>query len=464
MRHCAEDMGIEMHPWQQMVADRSLELVPRARGQSVQGLRLASSFCGVMVGRQTGKTTWCAARIALQALLPSLTEVLTAVGVGRLRPQHIAFTAQDRAAAIKRFEEHVDWIMSGELRKSVARVRRQRGDELVKFINGSEYSVVTPSATGARGSSLDLAIIDEALAHDSSLLAAIRPTMAQRDGASGCIGAQLVIVSNAGDERSTLLNGERERGRRAVVDGDRSRCWFEWSAADDADPYDRATWRKTIPTLDQPDGLSSEYLRLEAETMNADDFRREYLCMHTLRPEATLLSKDDWERAPADPMGEPVAFGVDAMTNGDAAAIVAAGPSGDEQVSVEVVEHLAGVDWLTARCDALWERWQVPFVIDALGPLSWLIPALERRGVEVLPVRTADLLDATAEFRVAVAANRIAHQPDPRLAAAVQAAKGRRVGDRTGFSRESSVDMSVLVAAALAVWATENVIQPPTVW
>jgi hypothetical protein len=453
-------MGIELHQWQRMVGDVSLELRPR----SGSGLRLAAGIVGVMVGRQTGKTTWAAARIAAQAMLPSRSDIAKRVGLDSIKPQHIAFTAQDRTAALKRFEEHVEWLMSGELRRQVQTVRRQRGDEMVRFRNGSTYSVVTPSATGARGSSLDLAIIDEALAHDSSLLAAIRPTMAQRDGASGCIGAQLVIVSNAGDERASLLNGERERGRRAVVDGDELRCWFEWSAADDADPYDEATWRATIPTLDQPDGLSSEFLRLEAETMQPDDFRREYLCMHTLRPEATLFDRDTWERAPATALGAPAAFAVDAMPNGDAAAVVVASGGGDVELQLEVVDHQLGVGWVPARVIELYERWQVPVVVDALGPLAWLIPALVRAGVELVEARTADVLDAAAAFRVAVAAGRVAHPPDPRLSAAVQAARGRRVGARMGINRDVPSDVSVLVAATLACWWADQAAQMPAIW
>ena len=37
---------------------------------------------------------------------------------------------------------------------------------------------------------------------------------------SGRIGSQLVVVSSAGDHRSTLLAAQRELGRRAVAEGD----------------------------------------------------------------------------------------------------------------------------------------------------------------------------------------------------------------------------------------------------
>ncbi|WP_410968702.1 hypothetical protein, partial [Salmonella sp. SAL4443] len=77
---------------------------------------LAASNVGVIAGRQTGKTTLAAARMALQCLLPDLPTVPGIVGIDRIRPQRCAFTAQDRAAALGRWHEHVDLVMSSPLR------------------------------------------------------------------------------------------------------------------------------------------------------------------------------------------------------------------------------------------------------------------------------------------------------------------------------------------------------------
>ncbi len=292
----AAEMGLTLHPWQRHVADVSLELVERRRPGSRR--RLAASTVGVMASRQTGKTVLAAGRVALQALLPDLDAAAQLVGIDRIRPQHIAYLAQDRASALDRWHEHCALLMASPLAEHVARIVLQRGDECVRFHNGSTYKVVTPSRTGARGLSLDLAIVDEAFVHGADLMAAVRPTMAQRDGAIGCVGAQLVIVSNAGDERSTLLNEARELGRRAALEGDTGRVWFEWSAPDDADPYDEDAWRAVIPTLEQPDGIGLEFLRAEAESMRPADFAREYLCRHTARPVAAVIDPAVWAELP----------------------------------------------------------------------------------------------------------------------------------------------------------------------
>jgi hypothetical protein len=455
----ASTMGLTFHPWQRHIGDVSLELVERRRPGSRR--RLAAGTVGVMASRQTGKSAWCAARVAMQALLPDLPSAAALVGLGRVRPQHVAYLAQDRMSALGRWHEHVDALMASPLAEHVAKVVLQRGDEAVKFHNGSTYQVVTPSRTGARGLSLDLVIIDEALAHTTDLLAAVRPTMAQRDGAVGCIGAQLVIVSNAGDERSTLLNEQRELGRRAALEGDIGRVWFEWSAPDDADPFDEDVWRRTIPTLEQPDGIGLEFVRMEAESMRLDDFRREYLCVHTHRPVARVIDPYVWGALPADeidPAGR-VVLAVDAPRDRSSAVVVGAGRLGDEGdavIALEVVEQRQGAEWVAGYVAALAVEHQAPVVVDAYGPMASLIPLLKRSpGVRVRGVKVGDVVDAAAGLCDLIAQRRIAHMRDPRLDDAVAAVGRRKVGDRWAFNRTGTADISPLVAASLAVWAVD---------
>ena len=354
--------------------------------------------------------------------------------------------------------------MASPLADRVAKVRRQRGEEAIHWRNGSTYRIVTPSPTGARGLSLDLAVIDEALAHEPELLRAIRPTMAQRDGAAGSIGAQLVIVSNAGDESARLLNEARELGRRAVLADDPSRCWFEWSASEVDDLYDIETWRRVIPTLDQPNGISSDFVRLEADGLDRAGFAREYLCLSLARPEDRLIDAMAWEGAPMVPMsGADAVFAVDASPDGEYGAIVVAGPVGD-LVAVEVVEAAGGTAWLTNAVIERVTKWSAPVVVDAAGPLAWMLPALERANVEVISAGPRDVLAASSLFVHVVSANRLSHTRDWRLDKGVRAASRRRIGDRWCFNRQAD-GADVLVAASLAAWAVEtNQSQMPMIY
>ena len=455
----ADELGVKWWPWQKHVADVSLELRQR-RGNPRARFRAGS--VGVMVSRQTGKSVLAKVRGWTQCLLPELplAEQIVGAPVG---PQHVGWLCQDRANAIRSWDEAVDLLMSSPYKPAVRKVRTQRGDECVYFRNGSYLRVVTPSRTGPRGLDLDLVLLDEALAHEAALLASLAPTQAARDQNALSIGAQFVALSSGGDDKSTLLATMGEVGRRSVIEGERERMWFEWSALADSDVYDPAVWRAVIPTLDRPGGISTEFVRMQAETMDVDDFRREYLCLHTPRPAQQVVDADSWANAPRDEPHGAVVFGVDCTPSGDAASIVAVGTHRVGHV-IELVDARGGIDWLTASVIEKAQRWNTPVVLDGAGPCAWLVPSLEAAEVEVVKVKQGDVLTAAARFSTLVDEKAIAHQDDARFEAAIAAATRRRSGDRWGFDRQQG-DVSALVAAALGVWAIETTsVLQPQVW
>lgn len=470
LRPIARSMAIELHPWQWHVSAVSLELVDRADPQPAHSLRrLAYADVGVLISRQTGKTTWAALRVALQCLLPELDNALPyareLLKVDHLGAQRVAFTAQDRSAALARWREHVELMRASDLVWShVDRVRLQRGEEAVMFTNGSRYSIMTPNDRGARGLSLDLAVIDEALVHEPRLLRAVAPTMAQRDSSTTGIGAQLVIVSNAGDERARLLNEQRELGRRAVLEGgDGTRAWFEWSAPDEADPFDPEVWRATIPTLDQPDGISSAFIARQAESPDVTGFRREYLCQTVSATADAVVDLDAWETAPeVDLTGAQPVFAIDASPDGDYACIVAAATAGN-LCGIEVVEAREGTHWLERALVRRLEAFSAAVAIDAHGPLGHLVAPIERAGFEVFKASSAEVVHAAASFTTMVATGQVAHRHDPRLTRAVEAAQRQRSGDRWRFNR-SALGADLVVAASLACWGAERwLLSTPTI-
>jgi hypothetical protein len=446
----ARDLGVEWWPWQRYVMDTSLESGRKRTGKLA---RLRASQVGVLVPRQCGKSIIARVRAWTQCLLPELDGVPELVG-GVVGPQHVVWLCQDRSGAVRAWLDAVDALMASPYRELVRRVKLQRGEECVTFYNGSWCRIATPSRTGPRGLDCDLVILDEALAHDVSLLGALAPTQAQRDQAVRSLGAQLVALSSEGDERSTLLATLSEVGRRAVAEGDRSRAWFEWSAPPDADVYNPDTWRAAIPTLDRPGGISTEFIRLQSETMDVDDFRREYLCLHTPRPAQQVINVESWNEAPYGVPGGAVVFGVDSTPTGSAAALVAVGTS-TRGHAVEIVEARSGIDWLTSATVDRAKRWGAPVVLDSAGPTAWLAPALEQADVQVVRIKAGDVFAAASRFAVLVDEGRVAHARDARFEAAVSQAVRRRSGDRWGFDRYAA-DVSVLVASALAIWAIET--------
>lgn len=421
-------------------------------------MRLHSQYVGCLVGRQSGKTAWSASRVTAQLTLPNEADMARLVGVERIAPQRVVYTAQSRITAVSKWNEHVDIIDgSRELRKNIMRVTRATGREELKFVNGSTYRPVTPNKNGARGLTTDLVIVDEALAHPMWLLSVLRPTMAQRHGADGCIGGQFVVISNAGTDDSELLNHMQDLGIESLRDPNARRTWMEWSAPPDCDPLDESVWLDCMPTLELPNGIDLDFMREEAASMRMDDFMREYLCMRVAKSRAQLVPTERWMELYRNDIinaGE-LCLGVDITPDRSRASIVAAGQVGT-YLPVEVVEGREGVDWLVDRIVEVATRWNAPVAIDVGGPAGGLVPVLQARDVVVIPLATREVVNAAGTFYDAILSKRIAHMNDWRLNDAVTGASKRAVGERWAFDRRGNVDISPLVAASFAVWVMET--------
>ena len=453
----SSELGYSSHGWQSHLNAVSTQLSPRYHPFPEQSsLKLHAQHVGCLVGRQSGKTAWAVSRVTGQALLTYQRDIAELVGLDHIKPQKIIYTAQRRVTAVEKWREHCDIIQSSPLGKYVEHVAGQTGHECLTFTNGSEYRPVTPNKTGARGMSVDLVIVDEALAHPLWLLSVLRPTMAQRHSANGCIGAQFVVVSNAGNDDSELLNHLQDIGQLAVQNADDSRVWFEWSMAPGSDPLAIETWRETIPTLEQPNGISLEFLIEESKTMRLADFMREYLCFRVNDSDDRVIDWAQWqglERTDVFIGSDPI-IALDISWDRARASIVAASSEGP-YIPVEVIEAKEGVDWLTDRVIEVAERWNCPVVVDTAGPAAAMHLILENRGIEVIPFAARDVANAAGSFYDNVRAQRIAHRGDWRLNDAVRGATKRPIGERWGFNRKGNVDISPLVSASFAVYAVD---------
>lgn len=462
-------MGYDFHEWQDHLSDVSMELVPRTKmapGMSTH--RLAAQYVGAMVGRQSGKSAWCATRVVAQAMLPDRVDLAESLGLEAIKPQHVVYTAQSRMQATQRWNEHVDLITAcPDLDHMIAKVFYASGREILHFRNGSTYRPITPNRVSARGLSLDCAIVDEALAHPMWLLPVLRPTMAQRDSATGCLGSQFVVLSNAGDDDSELLNRMQELGIESINDPDAMRVWMEWSADPACDTYDEAVWFATMPTLGRPNGIDIDFIRMEAKTLREDQFRREYLCLRSNATHQQIIPMELWmELARTDVMVplERLVIGLDIRHDRMGASLVACGPVGT-YLPLEVVEAKQGLEWVLERTIAVAHNNGAPVAIDVAGPAANLIAPLEAHGVTIIPMAAREVTLAAASLYDACYAKRVSHMNDYRLNDAVVGASRRAVGERWAFDRRGQWDISPLVAASLALWGVENAsAPPPTIW
>jgi len=420
----AAALGYSLFDWQRLVADVAME-----HNDGTYQYRTV----GVSVGRQNGKTALASARIAFELLQPGHV---------------VAFTAQDRNMARSKWEEHCELILTSSLAKRVRRVARANGQEALHMLNGSQYRVVTPNRKGARGLSLDLVVIDEALTHDMQVIAALQPTLATKPN------GQLWVLSNAGDANSTMLAHYRNLGHTQQPGQDTRLCWQEWAPAeDDFDHLDPQVWHQAIPTLTESKGVTLEAIAEAASTNEPESFTREYLNVWPALEAVAVISPDDWNalEQPDMPLGNDVVLGLDISPNRDHATIAACGRNGDF-TPVELVENRAYVGWVPARLVELWQKWRAPVVIDGGAPAGSLIVELEKAGVQVIAIGMRDYARACGSFYDAVIDGTVSHLGDRLLTDAVHAASKRSLAEQWAWNRRSTVDITPLVAVTLARW------------
>jgi len=419
-------------PWQRQVADVAMEVDP-ATG------RLAYREVVLTTPRQSGKTT---------------LELAVLVHRCRTWPRsRVLYSAQDRIhARLKWEDDHVAALQrspfAGEFQ-----VRYQRGDEAIRWDNGSRHGITAPLEKAGHSDVLDLAVADEAWGlEDSKLEQGLSPTMITRPQ------PQFWVVSTAGTHRSAYLRGKVDRGRElAAQGGHRSVAYFEWSAVEGSDPGSPATWRSCMPALGHT--VTEARIAAEFERLELADFCRAYLNWWPgeIPADWLVISEADW-RALADADSspvDPVAFAADVTPDRAAAAIGVAGLRADGLEHAEVIDHRPGTSWVAPRLVDLVSKWQpCAVVVDDTGPAGSLIAPLEAAGVEVIKPTTKARAAADSGFYDAVTDSRsLRYVPRPGLDAAVAGAATRPLGDSWAWARKGlSTDICPLVAVSLARW------------
>lgn len=427
-------LGTPLMPHQRFVADVALEIDPAT------GLLFYREI-DWLLPRQSGKTTGV---------------LVFAVHRARawVTAQNIKYAAQTRNDSRQKWEDdHVvalEASVFGKRKPKPYRVRKTNGNEAIIWRNGSKHGISASGETSGHGSVLDLAFIDEAFAQkDSRLEQAFKPAMITRPD------PQLWVVSTAGRSPGTspYLWSKVEAGRQRCADNHHPGiAYFEWSADDEMDRADPATWWATMPALGHT--VTEAAVRADFESMDPAEFDRAYLNRWNPNAADSVIPGEAWAAGAGDhQLADPVTLAVDVSPDGASASIAAAGATGDG-FTVDVIANQPSTDWVVAKLAGIVERQKPKAVMLAAGsPAEALKPALADAGVEVTVVSTTDHKAACAALLSAVVEGRCFHRGQPELDAAVNAAARRIIGDGWLWSRRSSsVDISPLVAVGLALW------------
>jgi hypothetical protein len=405
--------------WQRQVVDTALE-------ETSEG-RLAYQTVAVTVPRQVGKSTLVLANMVYRALLG--------------RNQRIAYTAQTGFDARQKIAK--DWgpdLLDTQL-GSVTTLYRGAGSEAIVFNNRSRIEALANTVTAGHGRTLDFGCIDEAFADvDDRRLQAMLPAMTTRQD------AQVWIVSTAGTDESAFLKRIVSDGRDAAANGLTSGiAYFEWSAPDEQDPDDPATWEGCNPALGQT--VTYDWLQQCRQTMTDGDFRRAYLNQWT-RTENRVIPQHIWDAAQDDAMPDGMlVFGADITLDRSSGTIVVA----DEHGRVELIDNREGVEWMPDRLVELATKHDGMIVIDTYGPAGVLADALEDRRVRMIKYNTRDVCYAANLFYDDVVAGKMRVRPHQALNVAVAVAEKKPLGPSWLWARfNPRADVSPLHAATIA--------------
>lgn len=437
-------------PWQQYVADVALEIDPAT------GL-LAYRTVILTIPRQMGKTT---------LLLPVWLQ--RAVSWPK---QNIAWTMQSAKDAREKWEdEHVPVLLSSPLAKAVAKVRKQNGSEAVIFANGSLQRLMASTLSAGHGKVLDLGIVDEAFAQsDDRLEQSMRPAMRTRKQ------PQLWLVSTMGTQgESQWFHGWCDAGRAAVESGEPGPvAYFEWSAEEDADPADPATWWSCMPALGHTVSEATIRAEYDLAMMTPEGlagFRRASLNQRTQLRTDPVFPADVWAGCAdvTSQLSGPVVLAIDMPPERGWITVAVGGRRADGLTHVEVVDRRRGTHWMRDELVRLATAYDVRSVLVMPGgPAGGVVPDVQAACAAagdpdlMRMVTSSEFTSACGRFFDGVVGGTVRHLGQDELDVPIAAASRKPTGDAWRWARRSSeVDISPLCAVSMAAWAVDA-LPPP---
>lgn len=385
-RAAATEMGITLMAWQEEAARYITAVGPGKR-------HLYREVC-LLVARQQGKTT---------LMKPHIVRELR----GGKKIMHIA---QNRELPRQMFGVIADAIAQAD--ESLLPRRRGRiiwprygsGQEEIVLNNGAAYRIAAANRGGARGHANDLVIIDELREMESfDVMAAAEPTLAMSED------PQIIYLSNAGYDRSVVLNSVRDRAGK-----DEALAFLEWSAAPDRTVDDRDGWAEANPALGwYPQvlrSLESDY-RKAVLSGNLALFETERLCRWVATMRERLVDEYAWSLCCSDtPLPDPRRpfMAVSMSPDGSRASAAIAWQQEDDTMALRLVFDVTGSPINTDALGKDLRETAVRLGVAVVGFDPLTDAALAKFFKKPEPISGIKFANATARFVTVVAARRLA--------------------------------------------------------
>ena len=423
------------------------------------------------VSRQNGKGEGLQAR-----------ELMGAIRLGDV----ILHTAHHMGTSSRAFQRLEQTVSGSDLEDFSVKMRYANGEQAAEFLDGCGVFYRARSGKAGRGlDAMTVVVFDEAQHLTREAMAASTPTLAVSEH------AQRWFLGSAGLSDSVVWHDLRRQGLIAAdagrgepmtgrIVGEAGRMlWIEYTAevitvnGDEIDivrpdPEDRDAWARANPAY--PHRITPEFLEDQLRVLGPEKFSREHLGVWDPLPQAvgasgSKIAADDWA-ATVDEAAEirnGLVLAVACDWELGAAAVAAAGHTGDGRRLVEVVETGAGTEWLEAALTRLVAKHRPGFVaFDGAGPSRALRPAVERvcesaGRTQAKMISGADYAAGCDAFVSAVSGRNVTHLGTADLSTAVLRANVRQYGsDRWVWDLNGDVDVTPLAAVTVADWVASS--------
>jgi hypothetical protein len=309
-------------------------------------------------------------------------------------------------------------------------------------------------------------VFDEAMFLPESVMGALWPTLRARPN------PQVWYAGSAVDQEVQYEGLVWTRVRERALKGEKELTYFEWSLNYDHPTdvpeeafHDENSYWESNPAYGIR--IFREHFESEVRALDRRTVAVELLGVgdypDPLGSEEHPISVEQWAACEQQDsvLVDPVCVAFDTSPE-RRTSVAAAGKSSDGFWHVEVFEKLPGTHWLpNYLVDLVARHDPARIVCDGVGPASSVVAAVEETGVKVERVDAAQHAMACAQLVDAVSEESVRHLGSVDLWNAIRGAKTRPLGDRWAWSRKnSSVDISPLVAATLALWAAMGEPEP----
>jgi phage terminase large subunit-like protein len=430
----AQKCGLPLMPWQQFVADDFLTVDADNMFIRKTGL--------LLISRQQGKTTFAALRILF--------------GLFELGERSIVAMSSNRAMALTTFRqvcqiiENNEWLRAQvKLNMGVRVGRFGSGQERLELKNGAVYEVVAATRDGARGKSCDLLFVDELREITEDAWAAAKPTTRAK------LNSQTILVSNAGDAFSKVLNDLRDRAMSYPA---QSLGWYEYSAPQHAKIDDRKAWQMANPALGYTVTESALAEALSTDTI--ETFRTETLCQwisSLSSPWPMGAFEDLSDSTLAMGPGPYTIFAFDVAQSRRTASLVAGQILPDGRMGVGILQQWTSqvaVDDLKIAADikAWCDKYMPKMVCFDHYATATIAARLEASNVKMFDVSGQAFYQASGDLLDAIVAKRMVHSGQLALVEQMNACAAKtNEGSWRIIRRQSAGDVSAPIALAMVI-------------